>query len=60
MAAIAAGAALVVALGRGAAFLSPVSIILAAVCAGALWGRQKLQALERRFIFTDWRHCEIA
>ena len=60
IAAIAAGAALVIALGRGLQFISPLSAALTVVCAAALWGRTQLQKLERKFIFTDWRNCEIA
>lgn len=59
-AAIAAGAALVIALGRGAAYISPLTLSLAILGGAALWSRQKLQRLERRFIFTDWVNAKIA
>ena len=59
-AAIAAGAALVIALSRGAAYISPVTVAFTILGAAAVWGRQKLQALEKRFVFTDWRNADIA
>ena len=59
-AAVTAAAALVVALARGVAYVSPLTVLLTLAGTAAVWGRQQLQALERRFIFTDWRHADIA
>lgn len=59
-AAVAAAAVLVIALGRGQQILSPVTVALSALAAAALYMRQRLQQLEKRFVFTDWRHAEIA
>lgn len=60
IAAISAAAALLVAVCSGVAIISPLSIALAAVSSAAVWARSRLHAFEQRFIFTDWRHCEIA
>ncbi|KAK9789581.1 hypothetical protein WJX73_007380 [Symbiochloris irregularis] len=59
-AAIAAAAVLVIALGRGQQIVSPITAALTAFTAAVLYARKRLHKLEQRFVFTDWRHAEIA
>ena len=58
--AIVMGFVLAVVLGRGTAPISWPTLALAGAAAGLLWAKSRLSLLERRFLFTDWRHADIA
>ncbi|KAK9825088.1 hypothetical protein WJX74_007293 [Apatococcus lobatus] len=57
--AIAMAFVLAVILGRGTAPFSLPTFAITAVAAGLLWTKTRLALLERRFLFTDWRHADI-
>ena len=57
--AIAMGFVLAVILGRGTPPISLPTFALTGLAAGLLWAKSRLALLERRFLFTDWRHADI-